>query len=122
MQISPTHLIFVASFCIHGYNGAEITLYEEADFGGNSTTINITGKECINLPVIWLERAVSVETKNNCIVAHPKANCSALEDSYRIDPDTNHNADLEYIDFHNEIQSFQLCPEPELESSETSTR
>ncbi|CAL8130270.1 unnamed protein product [Orchesella dallaii] len=111
MQLPPTSIIFLVALHIAGSAGEQVTLHEHADFRGEFTTITLSGNECFNLPENWHDRASSIDTKNNCVIAWSYSGCYSGS-SERIAPGTRSHSNLGGVDFNDKIRSLKLCSGP----------
>ncbi len=84
------------------------TFFEHSNWEGQSYTVEFEGLACFNMPSWFNDKASSVNTDNNCILAFEHGECEGKME--RIAPGTRDHANLGGIDMNDKISSFRQCP------------
>ncbi|ODM87300.1 Golgi-associated plant pathogenesis-related protein 1 [Orchesella cincta] len=108
-------VLFLVALHLVENNAEQVILYEDSNFKGDYITLTLSGNECVTLPEYWYDRASSINTQNNCVIAWSYSSCVSGS-SERIAPGTPLHSQLSGIELDDQIRSVQLCSGPAQET------
>lgn len=100
-----TAAIVLCFLCERG-DAEVVTYFQNAGFGGDQNTLDMTRGTCYNLS-FFNDRMSSINTHGNCVTIYIESNCHGA--SFNIKPGTDCHSNLGQCGMNDKVSSLQLC-------------